>query len=119
MSNALMIAAGGCTASTERCIIVNIVTDDFPLETSWTLKMGNTLIMNSPTYTDANKLYTTSTCSSVGSVVYEINDSGANGISCTPSTTFPNCYEVLYDTVKMAEGPAGPFSAYPKYHFIL
>jgi hypothetical protein len=77
--------------------------------------------MNSPTYTNPNTGYDSSTCLANGETyVFSIYDSGNNGISCTPTAPSVNCYQVMIDnTSELAGGPADFTSDRKLFSFII
>jgi len=62
---------------------LELLTDNFPSETSWTLQDSNGDVISSVSgYSGAGTTYTDSQCLSVGCYTYTLNDSWGDGICC-------------------------------------
>ena len=92
----------------EAKVTVNIVTDNYPAETEWTLKTGGMMLMDGSGYTNAGIKYTKSVClfSACETLEFTINDSYGDGICCVNGA---GSYEVLVDDIILAAG--GEFSS--------
>ncbi|WP_235291817.1 zinc-dependent metalloprotease [Portibacter lacus] len=72
---------GGCT---ENELDLTIVTDQYPGETTWTVKnSGGTTVASGGSYSGANTTYTESICIPDGCYTFTINDSYGDGICCS------------------------------------
>ena len=91
---------------------VKLVTDDWPAETSWTVKgdCGDGIAMSGGSYSLKGILYEQSACVTEGQYTFHIVDSQLDGICCGQGE---GSYKVLYDGALVAEG--GEF-AHEKQH---
>lgn len=75
---------GGGTTCTDNELVVTINTDNYPGETTWTVKdaSGQTLYSGGP-YSSSNSSFTTDMCLPDGCYDFTINDSYGDGICCS------------------------------------
>ena len=83
--------AGPTSAPVEACpgqaeITIEIQTDDYPGETTYTLSNSGTVKSGGP-FSTANKLYTETFCAPVDACTFKINDSYGDGICCGVSSS--------------------------------
>ena len=71
---------GGCS---DNEMTLTIVTDNYPGETTWTVKSGGTTVASGGPYNSANTTYTESICVVDGCFDFQINDSYGDGICCS------------------------------------
>ncbi|KAL7531124.1 hypothetical protein ACHAXR_005221, partial [Thalassiosira sp. AJA248-18] len=82
---------------------VDVVTDDYPAETNWTLTNACTgdIAEASPTFSDPGRNYRNDYCIPEGRYIFQINDSWGDGICCAYSQ---GSYSVKYDGNVVASG---------------
>ena len=74
---------GGGTTCSDTEVTFTLVTDNYPAETSWTLKQGSTTIASGSGYSNANSTYTEELCLTNGTYDFTINDQYGDGICCS------------------------------------
>jgi hypothetical protein len=102
-------APSAATPSPTACagdyLTVEVLTDSYPGETSWTLRNECTgdNVWSSSGYTSANTLFTDSKCLPNGEYTFTINDSFGDGICCSYGS---GSYEVTWGDTLEASGGA-------------
>jgi hypothetical protein len=71
---------GGCT---DNELTLNITTDNYPGETTWTVTSGSTTVASGGPYSTANTSYSEDICLPDGCYTFTINDSYGDGICCS------------------------------------
>ena len=91
------------TPCTQADIKVEVFTDNFPRETSWTLtnNCGTSDVFNSPVYPVQATLYTSTFCLPPAEYTFQINDSYNDGFCCSHGD---GLYTVTLDGDKVASG---------------
>merc|ERR1712109_151841 len=95
------------TSCTSGALKVSILTDNYPAETTWTLKNGcsGEEVMSGGSYSSRNTLYEDEVCTSgsLSDTYYEftINDSWGDGVCCGYGS---GSYTVTYDDDEQAAG---------------
>jgi len=82
------VAGGSCLVPcsgtcSENEMTLTIVTDNYPGETTWTIKSGTTTVTSGGPYSSANTSYTENICIADGCYDFTINDSYGDGICCS------------------------------------
>jgi len=79
-----------CNSAETKEVQVDILTDNYPAETSWEVipDSSSIAVMNGGSYTDANTLYTDTKDLSVCSYTFKIKDSYGDGICCSFSNGY-------------------------------
>lgn len=82
------VAGGTCllpcsTNCNDNEMTLTIVTDNYPGETTWTVKSGGTTVASGGPYSSANTSYTENICVADGCYDFTINDSYGDGICCS------------------------------------
>jgi len=96
-------------SNNEMTVSVTIRTDQYPEETSWTIRSGSTTVESSPSYSEANKVYVTEGCLATGTYVFEIEDSYGDGL------IDPGMYKVSVDGSEKVSG-SGDFGFSKSYN---
>ena len=77
-----MLDDGSCILGGQN-LVVSILTDNYPGETTWTLTdLDGAVVASGGPYSDANTLYEESLCVGDGCYAFTINDSFGDGICC-------------------------------------
>jgi hypothetical protein len=63
-------------------VTVQINTDNYPGETTWQIKQGNTVLLSGGPYGQTNTLYSSNVCLEAGCYTFNIFDSYGDGICC-------------------------------------
>ena len=83
-------------------LVVSILTDNYPGETTWALTdLDGAVVVSGGPYSDANTLYEESICVGDGCYTFTINDSFGDGICCAFGE---GSYTVSSDGVVLASG---------------
>merc|ERR1719232_737262 len=91
-------------AANQACFSVVLTTDNKPQETSWTLAIGNNIVLSRSSYPAANTRYVDQVCLPTGSTTFfTINDTGGDGICCANG----NGSYFLFTPIKIT-GATGP-----------
>lgn len=83
------VSSGSClqqcgnTSCTDNELTLNITTDNYPSETTWTIRVGTTTVASGGPYSSANSSYSESICIPDGCYDFTINDSYGDGICCS------------------------------------
>ena len=95
-------------------IVVSILTDNYPFETSWTIKDGNgTVLLQGGNYTNGMTVYLDSICVPINQcLTFDILDAAGDGICCNYGM---GAYSIFENGIISASG--GQFSSEEK-HFI-
>lgn len=74
---------GGGGDCSDNELTLNITTDNYPAETTWSITSGNTTVASGGSYANANTSYSEDICLPDGCYTFTINDSYGDGICCS------------------------------------